>query len=178
MLHLRWLTGFWIRLLLLVPVMCHKNILTLLLSRTLCTHSRVSIRWVQALLPIFDHFSKFVGNLNLNRTVHEATPRTVKINIWADFLSSSGIGIEIVTLKRLGVGSVQPPLPTCAFSENVSSRERVKPFFLTLNIVSHIFPGNFSSCSEDLKILSVIINDFPRFSSMFGYFDTTLLQRN
>ena len=75
MLHLRWLTGFWIRLLLLVPVMCHKNILTLLLSRTLCTHSRVSIRWVQALLPIFDHFSKFVGNLNLNRTVHEATSR-------------------------------------------------------------------------------------------------------
>ena len=38
-----------------------------------------------------------------------------------------------------------PPPPACGFSKNVSSIERVEPwFFVTFNIVlKHIFPENF-----------------------------------
>ena len=47
-----------------------------------------------------------------------------------------------LTLKRLGGGQFDPP---CGFSKNVSSKERVKPwFFVTFNIISkHIFLENF-----------------------------------
>ena len=50
--------------------------------------------------------------------------------------------------KTTGVGQFDPPTPSpppdCAFSKNVSSKERLKPWFvLTFNIIiSHIFPEN------------------------------------
>ena len=52
-----------------------------------------------------------------------------------------------LTLKRLG--SQFDPSP-CGFSKNVSSKERVKPwFFVTFCIIiSHIFPGNFIEIPE------------------------------
>ena len=62
----------------------------------------------------------------------------------------------VLALKRLegarmkgGRGQFQPP---CGFSKNVSSRERVKPWFLVnFNIIiSHIFPKNF------IKILQIV----------------------
>ena len=53
----------------------------------------------------------------------------------------------MLTLKRLegGRGQFDPPPPPCGFSKNVSSKERVKPwFFVTCNIIlRHIFPENF-----------------------------------
>ena len=87
-----------------------------------------------------------------------------------------------LTLKGLGGGgSIWPP---CGFSENVSSKERVKPwFFVTFNIIlKHIISEIFIEFGQvvqkiwrnSLTILAVLIN-FPRF---FGFFDITLLQRN
>ena len=49
-----------------------------------------------------------------------------------------------LTLKRLGGLGGQFDAP-CGFSKNVSSKERVKPWFsVTFSIIlSHIFPENF-----------------------------------
>ena len=49
-----------------------------------------------------------------------------------------------LTIKRLGEGQFYPPSP-CGFSKNVSSKERVKPWFsVTFTIIlKHIFPENF-----------------------------------
>ena len=46
--------------------------------------------------------------------------------------------------KTAGGGQFDPSSP-CGFSKNVSSKERVKPwFFVTFNIIlSNIFPENF-----------------------------------
>ena len=74
--------------------------------------------------------------------------------------------------------------PSCGFSKNISSKERVKPwFFVTFNIIlKHIFPESFIEFygivqkiwRSFLSILAVFIN-FPQF---FGFFDITLLQGN
>ena len=52
-----------------------------------------------------------------------------------------------LTLKRLrgGVQFELPPPLSCGFTKNVSSKERVKPwFFVTFNIIlRHIFPESF-----------------------------------
>ena len=47
--------------------------------------------------------------------------------------------------------------PTCGFSKDASSIERVKPwFFVTFNIIiSHIFPENFQSA---LTILTNVLD--------------------
>ena len=57
--------------------------------------------------------------------------------------------LQRLTLKRLG-SRFDPPLPDpphplCGFLKNVSSKERVKPWFsVTFNIIiSPIFPENF-----------------------------------
>ena len=49
---------------------------------------------------------------------------------------------KMSNLKRLGGGQFNPP---CGFSKNVSSKERVNPwFFVTFNIIlKHIFPEKF-----------------------------------
>ena len=49
------------------------------------------------------------------------------------------------TLKLLGESGGQFDPPPCGFSKNVSSKERVKPWFsVTFNIIiSHTFPENF-----------------------------------
>ena len=85
----------------------------------------------------------------------------------------------LLTLKRLG-GRVNL-FPPCGFSKNVSSKERLKPwFFVNFNIIlKHIFPENFIEFPQfvqkiwrnSLSILAIFIN-FPRF---FGFFDITLL---
>ena len=52
---------------------------------------------------------------------------------------------KFLTLKRLGLGGQIDPLLACGFLKNVSSKERVRPwFFVTLNIIlKYIFPENF-----------------------------------
>ena len=59
------------------------------------------------------------------------------------------ISFNTLTLKRLGERDQFGP-PTCGFSKNVSSKERVKPwFFVTFNIItSHIFPEIFIEISQ------------------------------
>ena len=59
-----------------------------------------------------------------------------------------------VTLNRLGGGCQFDP-PLCGFSENVSSKERMKPwFFVTFNIIiSHIFHEHFIETSQVLQKL-------------------------
>ena len=74
--------------------------------------------------------------------------------------------------------------PPCGFLKNVSSIERVEPwFFVTFNIIlKHIFPENFIEFPQvvqkiwrnSLPILAIFVN-FPQFC---GIFDITLLQRN
>ena len=74
--------------------------------------------------------------------------------------------------------------PSCGFFKNVSSIERVEPwFFVTFNIIlKHIFPESFIEFPQVvrkirrnyLSILAIFIN----FSHFFGFFDITLLQRN
>ena len=90
------------------------------------------------------------------------------------------IQIFCLTLKQLGGkgngggGQFEPP---CGFSNNVSSKERVKRcFFGTFNIIiSHIFPENFIEIPQvDQKIWGIFLSilaifiDFDRF---FGFFD-------
>ena len=55
---------------------------------------------------------------------------------------------------RTAVGRGLNLTPACGFSKNVSSKERVKPwFFVTFNIIfRHIFPGNF------IEFLQVVLN--------------------
>ena len=74
--------------------------------------------------------------------------------------------------------------PSCGFFKNVSSIERVEPwFFVTFNIIlKDIFPENFIEfpqvvqkiCRNTLSILANFIN----FNQFFEFFDITLLQRN
>ena len=74
--------------------------------------------------------------------------------------------------------------PSCGFFKNVSSIERVEPwFFVTFNIIlKDIFPENFIEfpqvvqkiCRNTLSILANFIN----FLQFFEFFDITLLQRN
>ena len=86
-----------------------------------------------------------------------------------------------LTQKQLGVNLTPAP---CSFLKNVSSKERVKPWFIvTFNIIiSHSFPENFIEIPQvvqkirniSLSILAIFI-DFHQF---FGFFDISLLQRN
>ena len=75
-------------------------------------------------------------------------------------------------------------LAHCGFSKNISSKQKVKPWFLmTFNIIiSHVFPENFIDFphvvqkiwKNSLLMLAIFIN-FPQF---FEFFEITLLQRN
>ena len=48
-----------------------------------------------------------------------------------------------------GVGGGQFDPPSFGFSKNISSKERVKPLFVSFNIiVSHIFPENFEEIPQ------------------------------
>ena len=64
----------------------------------------------------------------------------------------------------------------CGFSKNVSSKERMKPwFFVTFNtIISHIFPENFIKIPQVVqKILRIylsILAIFINFHCFFGFF--------
>ena len=78
---------------------------------------------------------------------HLGTP---SISITGDVLWFFGLRIlqnEVCTPKTAGKeGFYLTHLsPLCGFSKNVSSKERVKPwFFVTFNIIlRHIFPENF-----------------------------------
>ena len=74
--------------------------------------------------------------------------------------------------------------PTCGISKNVSSKERVKPwFFVKFNIIlKYIFPENlieFSQAVQKIRqnsksILPILIN----FTQLFGFFEIKLLQEN
>ena len=93
-----------------------------------------------------------------------------------------------------GLGQFDPP---CGFSINISSREKVKPwFFVTFNnIISHIFPKNVIEIPQvvqkiwrfSLSMLTIFINfmTFPYYKetdgnsikqmmSAFFYFQFTL----
>ena len=65
--------------------------------------------------------------------------------------------------------------PSCVFSKNVSSRERVKPwFFLTFNIIiSHIFPENFIeiilAVQRIWRFSPSILNIFINFSGFLTF---------
>ena len=92
---------------------------------------------------------------------------------------------KCLVLKRMGDQFNPPtPAPSCGFSKNVSSEERVKLwFFMSFSIIiSHIFFWKFrliSSChSENMNTFSANISYFYRFSLSFGFFDISLLQRN
>ena len=80
---------------------------------------------------------------------------------------------------KKGCGVNFPSPHPCGFSNNVFSKDRVKPcFFMTFNIIiSHIFPENFSEISEvvqriwklSLSIWTIFINfinflDFLQFA--------------
>ena len=88
---------------------------------------------------------------------------------------------KYLILKRMG-DQFNPP--SCGFSKNVSSEERVKPwFFMSFSIIiSHIFFWKFrlssSSHSENMKTFSVNVSYFYQFSLSFGFFDISFLQRN
>ena len=97
-------------------------------------------------------------------------------SIYVLFLGGS-VWINL-TLKRLRGVKMIPPLED--FSENVSTKDRVKPCFsVNFNIIiSHIsFHWNSSSRSEDVKTLSVN-NIFINFHRIFGFFHFSLLLRN
>ena len=91
---------------------------------------------------------------------------------------------HILDLENLLNPKTAGGTPPCDFLKNVSSKERVKPwFFVTFStILKHIFPENFTEFLQvvqkiwrnSLSILDTFIN-FPRF---FGFFDIALLQRN
>ena len=81
---------------------------------------------------------------------------------------------------KMAGGSIWPP---CDLSKNVSSKERVEPwFFVTYTNISHVFPVNFIEIYQvvqkiwriSLSILAIFI-DFHRY---FEFFDISLLQRN
>ena len=92
--------------------------------------------------------------------------------------------LELLTLIWLGLNLPLPLPPPCGFLKNVSSKERVEPwFFVTFNIIlKHIFSGNFIEFPQFIQkirrnspsILAIFINS-PQF---FGFFNITLLQRN
>ena len=72
----------------------------------------------------------------------------------------------LLTLKMLE-GPIWLPTPKCGFTQNISSRERVKPwFFVSFNIISHIFPENFIEFPQVIQkiwrfspsILTIFIN--------------------
>ena len=58
-----------------------------------------------------------------------------------------------LTLKRLGSVNLTPPLR--GFLKNVSSKQKVKPwFFVTFNIfISHIFPENYIEIPQSIQKL-------------------------
>ena len=79
-----------------------------------------------------------------------------------------------------GVGGQFDPSPLW-FSKNVSSKERVKPwFFVTFNIIlRHMFPENFIEFPQVVqKIWRNSLSILANFHQFFGFFDITLLQRN
>ena len=88
--------------------------------------------------------------------------------VWWNYEPIRNITWFFLTLKRL-VGQFDPP---CGFSENVFFSERVKLcFFVIFNIIiSHIFPENFIKNPQ-------LVQKIWRFSSFFGFFDISLLQR-
>ena len=81
------------------------------------------------------------------------------------------IDLNLVNPKT-AEGSIWPP--AIWFFENVSSKERVKPYFLWLLILSwHIFPENFIEISQGVqKIWRMFLNIgyFCQFSSIFWIF--------
>ena len=129
--------------------------------------------------------------------------RTLAIVNWTKDMSlfektviSNGLSILILHLSIISLvkflnpkaaGGRQldpPPSPQCGFSKNISSKGRVKPWFiLTFNIIiSHIFPEIFIEIPQvvqkiwriSLSILAIFI-DFHQF---FGFSDISLLQKN
>ena len=110
-------------------------------------------------------------------------------NGWfADFQNVESFGLRYISEYRFfnpkmaGGCQFEPPL---VFRKNVSSKDRVKPwFFVTFNvIISHIFPENVIGMSQvvqkilrnSLSILAIFIN-FHRF--FFYFFNISLLQRH
>ena len=71
-----------------------------------------------------------------NKAVSDKSKQLKSKNKVDSFLTKS------INPKKIGA----PVWPTCGFSKNAFSRERMKPcFFRTFNtIISCIFPGNFS----------------------------------
>ena len=69
--------------------------------------------------------------------------------------------------------------PPCGFSKYVSSKEKMKPFFVTFNIIiSHIFPENLIEIPQVVqKIWRISLSILPIFFS-FLFFNISLLQRN
>ena len=76
-----------------------------------------------------------------------------------------------LTLKRLG-GQFDPPTPTptlCGFSKNLSSKERLKPwFFETFNIIiSGIFPEISLKFLKSFRKYEEFFCQYYLFSSIF-----------
>ena len=69
-----------------------------------------------------------------------------------------------LTLKRLVRAGGQPGPCRCGFSENVFSRERVKPCFFVTFIITHIFLENFIELPQGVQQIKKF------FSSIFIIF--------
>ena len=58
--------------------------------------------------------------------------------------NSQFIGEKLITLTLKELERGQFDSPSYGFSKYISSKEKVKPFFVTFNIIiTHIFPENF-----------------------------------
>ena len=98
---------------------------------------------------------------------------------WEKRNESSSI-LRFPFIKKLSpkeAGGVK--LTPCDFFKNVTIRERVKPCFLWLLIVSQVtsflkISLKSASRSEDTEIFSVNSNNFHQFS---GFFDVSFLQK-
>ena len=127
---------------------------------------------------------KFCANAHFCIVSRESPETLQKLCLWTKFppqIIRRNLGV--LTLKRLGEGGGSIwPLTPCGFSENVSSKERVKPwFFVTFSVIlRHIFPENFIEFSLvvqkiwtiSLPILAIFIH-FHRFFWIFWHYLVT-----
>ena len=120
-------------------------------------------------------FIKDATNIILSRSSNYI----VDVVMWPNFDYSSIFMIEVITtqiLKQLwGVGGRGKSiwLTFCGLSNNVSSKERVKPWFcVTFNIIiDHIFPENFIEIPQFFQEIWKIS------PSILAIFIISLLQR-
>ena len=98
------------------------------------------LKMKQLILMIILLLIIILNHLNIRLNCQEIVTQTAPSQANA-ILKNATIGVPL-TLKRLG-GQFDP---TCGFSNNVYSKERVKPwYFVTFNIItSQIFPENFN----------------------------------